>query len=353
MKKRVLAVVLAAALVLCVLPGTRAAELICFVGVNDSVPYKLPASEAPYYSGGILYIPYTAFNAAPNGVVISNNVDQNTLVLFTRNSRLVYDLEAGTVTDEDDNVSKVTINYRGGVMFLPAVQAASHFGLSVSLLTSETGCPVLRFTNGQQVYDNTTFVEKAESLISYILEHEAKQEAEGSQEQEEGIKNPEEEQEELGPATVYLAFAGDAVSLATLEYLKAVEVQAAFFLTAEQLTNEKDLVRKIYAAGHTIGVTCEPGSADPASAFDAANEAMDLVLFCRSPLAMLPDGKLETERYVLLQEQDHASTVQDVLLQEEQIPRLLICRADAAGTLTTLTNSGAFLPQLLETTRFP
>jgi hypothetical protein len=43
----------------------------------------------------------------------------------------------------------VTVSYRGGILFIPAAQAAEHFGLSVTLLTSETGCPIIRFTNGQ------------------------------------------------------------------------------------------------------------------------------------------------------------------------------------------------------------
>ena len=102
MKKCLVVLFMSLVLVVTMLPGVRASGLICFVGINDTIPISLPAEEAPYYSGGTLYIPYTAFNANPNGVVISNNVDQKTLVLFTRNSRLVYDLEADTVTDEEN-----------------------------------------------------------------------------------------------------------------------------------------------------------------------------------------------------------------------------------------------------------
>ena len=99
MKKRLLALVLLAALVLACTPGAQAAGSLCFVAVNDTIPLTLPGSEAPYYSGGVLYLPYTAFNANPGGAVVSYNVDQGTFVLFNRTSRLVYDLEAGTVAD--------------------------------------------------------------------------------------------------------------------------------------------------------------------------------------------------------------------------------------------------------------
>ncbi len=53
MKKRLLALVLLAALVLACTPGAQAAGSLCFVAVNDTIPLTLPGSEAPYYSGGV------------------------------------------------------------------------------------------------------------------------------------------------------------------------------------------------------------------------------------------------------------------------------------------------------------
>ena len=125
--KKVLPALLALALILVLIPGAMAAGSLCFVAVNDTIPLTLPASDAPYYSGGTLFLPYTAFNANPGGVIVSNNVDQNTFVLFTRTSRLVYDLSDGTVTDEAGNESPVTVSYRGGMLYIPA-GAAEHFG---------------------------------------------------------------------------------------------------------------------------------------------------------------------------------------------------------------------------------
>jgi len=350
MKKKIVAVFLAVVLLLTGIPGTSAAGLICFVGVNDSIPISLPAEAAPYYSGGTLYIPYTAFEANPNGVVISNNVDQNTLVLFTRNSRLVYDLEAGTVSDEEENTSNVTVSYRSGILFIPAAQAASHFGLSVALLTSETGCPIIRFTNGQQVYANEKFVEKSENLISYFLDHTARKEEEaqnGEQEQEEEGLPPE---EELGPATVYLAIAGEAVSQLSLDYLEQMNLKAAFFMTADQFAAEKDLVRQIYAAGHSIGLAIEPEAVDAVQSLQDTNEAMDQVLFCRSAMALVPNEIPETTSYRMFSESLQAMDVPSILSQEELAPRLLVCRSDLVITLAPLIAAETIFMQLLETT---
>lgn len=352
MKKRMFALLLAVVLLVTGMPGTSAAGLICFVGVNDSIPISLPAEAAPYYSGGVLYIPYTAFEAGPNGVVISNNVDKNTLVLFTRSSRLVYDLEAGTVADEKENVSNVTVSYRSGILFIPAMQAASHFGLSVDLLTSETGCPIIRFTNGQQVYSNEKFVEKSENLISYFLAHTAKQEEEAQKAEQEQEQEGEVPEEDLGPATVYLAIAGDAVCQSSLEYLEQMNLKAAFFLTEAQFKTERDLVRQIYAAGHSVGLAVDADAADPIQALKDTNNAMDQVLFCRSAMALVPDERLETTAYRLFSEVNLAMDVTSILEQEELVPRLLVCRADLVVTLAPLIASGAVFLQLLETTQF-
>lgn len=354
MKKRFLAVCLAMVLIFTSLPGARAVELICFVGVNDNIPLSLPEAESPFYSDNTLYIPYTAFEARPNNVAISNNVSQKTLVLFTFSSRLVYDLENGTVTNEDQETSSVKLLHRNGILFIPAVQAASHFGLTVSLLTSKTGCSIIRFTNGQQFYSADFFLERAEILIDDILEIRAKQEEEqGMQPEQEEGEITGEEPDEKGPATVYVAFAGEAVCEETLRHLKVFNTRVAFFLTAEQFLSNVELVRTIYAAGHTIGITVELGETDPERALEEANAAMDAVLFCKSTLALLPEGDLETTAYRIIREDTQAMDVNWIMEQEEQIPQLMVCRTDVVENLTPLVRNDAFLPQLLETTKLP
>ena len=128
--KRMLALLLAAVLCAAVLtPSARAAE-IYFVAVDDSIPLTLPSSSAPYYSGGTLYAPYTVFNAAPGGVVPSYNAAEQKLVIFRRGARLIFDLAAGTVTDEEKNVTTLSTVSKNGVIYVPFMFCLSHFGLS-------------------------------------------------------------------------------------------------------------------------------------------------------------------------------------------------------------------------------
>lgn len=347
MKKRMCILCLIAVVVFTSVPSARA-DSFCFIGINDSIPAALPGDMAPYYDNGVLYVPYQVFESSPGGVIISYDIENGSFVLFTRTRRLAYDLEAGTVTDKDGNTSRCTPVFRGGVLYIPAVQAAGHFGLSISLLTSKTGCPILRFMDGSQVYDNKQFLEKAEKLVDAYLQHSSRQEQNGS---EQGPKDEEEdpfaeEEEPSGPATVYLLFTGEAVNLQTLQILKKQSLQAAFFLTEQQILEDKDLVRAIYAEGHTIGLAAE-NEEELLDCLERANQALDETLFFRSILA-LTQGNLDDVQYRIINEHNLVHNLEEVLSQPE-LPHLFVYRTADYSVLQRLLQEKAFLPQLLDT----
>lgn len=349
MKRRLIPVLLALLFVLMSAPCAVGSGSLCFIGMNDSVPMYLSSGEAPYYKGNSLYVPYTVFQAGPGGVAVSYNVDKGSLVLFTRAKRLVYDLNAGTVTDEAQKVGNVEIVYRNGIVYVPVARAANHFGFSATMLTGLSGSPILRFTDGSQQLDNNTFIRKAETLISIILKQEDKNAS-----KEDGQKAPGDEKGEekpAGPATVYLAFAGDAVSEQTLETLHSMRVYGAFFLTQQQILENRNLVRKLFAAGHQIGITADPGSGDFEAALRAANEALDEVLFSKSIMVLLPPGMQNAAGYAVFRER-YQYSVEDVL-KETDTAQLYVCRLDAAVLLQRLLQEGTNTPKLLETTRIP
>ena len=348
MKKRLLALVLLAALVLACTLGAQAAGSLCFVAVNDTIPLTLPGSEAPYYSGGVLYLPYTAFNANPGGAVVSYNVDQGTFVLFNRTSRLVYDLDAGTVADENGVETPVSVSYRGGMLYIPA-SAAEHFGYTVSLLTSTTGEAIIRFTNGTQVYDDSLFVEKAANLIAYLNEQQGKEDpTTGSNTQTPGQGDDPPEQPETQPAEIYLAFAGAAVSQETVALLQEHNLQAAFFLTAQQLREQPALAREIYAAGHTVALEI-PGQ-DISQEMGEANQALIQALFMETVLALVPEGTGESASWRLIEDPGQVS---EEVWRASQAPMLLLCREDAPALIERLTATQTTVLQLLETSQLP
>ena len=349
MKKRLLCLLLAVILLFSAVPSVQASGSLCFVAMNDTIPLTLKGNAVPYYSNSRLYLPYTAFNISPNGVGASYNVEKNTFVLYNANETLIFDLENDTYTDKKDKVYDVDVVFRSGVLYVPE-KVIKHFGLSVTLLFSRADYPIIRFTNGEQVYDDGTFVAQAENLITRAAqEYEAELAAQNpgpGTVPEDPVQEPE---EQPGPVVVYLAFCGEAVSQKTLDLLNETEMPAAFFLTEEEILADRDLIRSIYAAGHTIGITVNPGETDYQAALVRANDALDQVLFFRSVLALLPAGaELEMESLHILQEPPQ-KTIEE-LLDTAPEPQFYIVKSGAPGVISSLSGVGASVLRLRETT---
>jgi len=345
--KRLGILLLVVIIMISAVPDVHGANGIFFVGVNDSVPMYLSDAYTPYYKGNVLYVPYTVFNAAPGGVAVSYNIEKGSLALFTRAKRLVYDLNAGTVTDESSKVGRVEVVYRNGMLFIPATKAFSHFGLSTALLTSQSGCTVLRITDGSQQLENSTFIRKAETLISIILDQQTSTEEDEQKTPDAGEM---ESVDTSGPATVYMAIAGEAVNEKTLDILRDTGTRVTFFLTSDQIRNHKELVRRIYADGHMIGVTVSAGIENYKEAIVEANNELDKVLYMKSLMVLLVNGGQEFSEYIVFRDWGQNESIDTVLEKKDQ-PQLVVCRSNVEFVITRVKQSGANLLQLTETSR--
>ncbi len=347
MKKRLMAAVLLLALVLCAFSAPAlATESVSFVAVNDTIPLTLPAGSAPYQAAAGLYVPYTVFDASPGGIVSSYNAQKQTFVLLTREKILLFDLDKSTVTDEKENTSRVLITYRNGILYVPAELCASHFGLKVTLLTSRGGYPVLRFTNGSEVYDNDTLLSKAENLISYrveVIENESAQ----AQRPEDTNKPP---VQPADPASVYLAIT-DAISMrASMQALEKRKLRGAFFLTEEEILADRELVRELYAAGHRIGLTVSKEEEDPQQALRRANDALDAVISSKSVMALLePAQTPKVSGYRIFERPAERMSNARIVAAPDQ-PRLLCTADDTASVIDSLVTAGITVRTLRETT---
>ena len=125
------------------------------------------------------------------------------------------------------------------------------------MLQSTSGYPILRFTTGSEVYDDSLFVEKAESLIQYRIDQMNTPEPSQPQTPEQHVpdkpEQPEPEPEQM-PATVYLAFTNAETMADNAALLEKSNLRGTFFLTAAELTADPALARRLYAAGHILGV---------------------------------------------------------------------------------------------------
>ncbi len=353
-RKKILALILALVMLLTLAPAAQAAEDVFFVAVNDTIPLTLTGA-APYYSSGGLYVPYTVFDAAPGGVASAYNADNQTFVLFTRARRLIFDLAAETVQDEEDNVSSVSISYRSGILYVPLSLCASHFELSTSMLTSADGYTVLRFTTGSQVYEDSLFIEKAENLISYRISQ-LQQPSEpdqpvtpADQPASPQIPPSEDDPPAVEPAVCYLAITQAEGMQAAADELGAQQLHAAFFLTAGEIDRDPALVRALFVAGHVLGVRAEPEAEDVGASLDAANEALCRVLQRKTVLALADAEEEALNGYRVFAAEPAAAEI----APEPGQTQLLVLGADAAGQIQSLLEQGASIALLRETTQLP
>ena len=362
--KRILAVCLILTLLSAVIPATAAgASDLAFVAVNDTIPETLSGGELPFYSRGMLYVPYTVFNATSLGFYPSYNVEGKTLTLFSRSSRLVFDLAGGSVTDEEKVTQQISAISSGGTVFVPASFCANHFGVQVSVLTSLGGYTVVRFKTGSEIYDDSLFIEKAESLISYRVEQYQEgltpkppvtEPSDSGNTQSGETTPPETDPEDQEPASICLAIT-DAVSMeGALELLANEQLHAAFFLTADEIRSYPDLVRRMVAQGHTVGLRVLEDD-DPAEALYRGNEALDRVVKYKTLLALVPES-LDisgiSDSYYILSQPDQRLTA-TAAAESHGETRLLVCASEQlAVSLEILQEAEAELIPLRETTVF-
>ena len=351
MKRRFAAILLLFTLLatLWTLPASADGQIF-FVAVNDTVPLTLNADTAPFYANGILYVPHTAFTVSGLGITPSYNVAGQTLTLFSRSQRLVFDLPTGVVSDET-GTSYLGLSYaiRAGMVYLPAEYCVAHFGLTVSLLQSSAGYPVLRFKTGAEVYDDALFIQKAENLIAYRAQQYGAQPALPSV-----TPTPSEPGTEPtwadAPLKVYLAVTEAGSMGAALTMLRQQGCLATFFLTGQEILENPTLVYAIRAAGLPVGLTVSPGD-DPASALAEANEALHALIGSKSLLALLsPEQAIQAKGYFCVSRND-AVPAEEITSGTEG-SYLLLCEQNCASTLLTLRGTGCTFRPIRETTVF-
>lgn len=371
--KRAAAVLLVLAVMLTLRPTAASREAdLAFVAVNDTIPTTLSGGETPFHLGGSLYLPYSAFNQQTLGIFTSYREDEGIISIIGSSEQLAFDVNQNTVTDKRGTVQDVTIMVSGGRIFLPASVFAGAFKVSISDLTSESGYSVIRMTNGNQVYDDSLFLEKAENLISYRVDQYLSPNAPPPQPADkpsvppspppvtDGPEDapdpePDEEEEQPDPATVYLAVAGIEEAGAALSALAEAGQTAAFFLTAGEIQGNGPLLSRIAAGGHVLGLRV-PEGLEPKAALRRANEALDRAVHEKTLLALLPESMaaegLEMA-YSVYYTPETALTAAEAAEPDGRTHLLVLEGPDVREGLNILQDRAAILRPLRETSFLP
>ncbi|MBQ8801249.1 MAG: hypothetical protein IJZ52_03050 [Clostridium sp.] len=297
----------AAALCLCLsmlftLPA-RAAE-VTFTAINDSV-LKLTDESMPIWSDGVLYTPYTTFDAAYNGVnwdiecIYTKGGNMVTVMDIDRRKFLEFNLREGTSCDglSGEEFSHGAI-IRNGQPYLPVRTVCDFFGLSYSYREVDQGS-LLRIKNEDVVLNDRVFMEAAVNVLELRLQaYNQSQNQSVPQEPETSVVSPSvpEPENEQSVAT-YLAVRceQDTEIPAMLSVLEGHGVHALFLVTPEIARQRGDLIVWMLGAGHSVGLLAEGESLEQTrSLLEVGSRALERQACVRTTVAGVPTDYRET-----------------------------------------------------------
>ena len=254
--RRLLSLCLIVCLVFCLLPAMSAASAsgvsVCFIATNDNL---LELTYQPYWQNSTIYVPYTVF--VNFKVYNSFHQSSNTASLYSSTKQLYFDLNTGETYDGNGTYYNITPVSRGGQVFVPLDFICGQYGLSWSYIDGGEYGDVCRIKDGAVFLTDEQFLTAAKPLM--LSRYNAYVGSGGSGGDPWGGGGTASDSGSL----VYLSFIG-LPSGSLLDSLSEYGVKAAFFLTAAEIRESPDTVRRIVGEGHSVGALC---SADPSAEY--------------------------------------------------------------------------------------
>ena len=287
MRRRWAALICCLALVLQLAAPAAAVETVCFTAVNETV-LELDDSTMPFWSGGYLYAPSTVFRDL--GVSHSKNLLKGLVMMYGQSRHLLFDLNQGTVTTEKGESRSPAAIRRGNVVFLPVAMMAETFGLHYSAPQRVSHGYLVRLTNSAAVLNDATFYDAVPSVLEERYHTYVKNRTPDT-----GTTQPQTPSQDIvsGKQIHLCMSAADMGEVpALLDALDSYSGQAAFYLTAEQMAENGDLLRRMTVSGHAVGILADGSRTDLTAAeqISRANDALWKATCGKTRLVQLENG---------------------------------------------------------------
>ena len=239
-EKRFLCLLLATLLLFTLAPAkTEAETTVYFTAVNDQLLPDLSDGTMPFWSGGRLYVPYTAIAGTDLGLFYSRSRDKSTAVVYRQGSALTFDFAAGTVTDQNDRQYSGAAIVRGDVVFLPLDLLTQFFSLDYSY-TRVTYGYLVRLKSDTVVLSDAKFIDAAAMSMEqryndYMKTHNGSNSADTPPDSD--------TDNDRNLVCLTLRVTDENVSNALLDTLVKENAKATFLFSEEQLSSLGDLLR--------------------------------------------------------------------------------------------------------------
>ncbi len=171
--KRVLKMIGIAALCVAILMGiiataNGAPANVYLMAVNDR-PMEMTAENMPMMVGGTLYVPYTMLSSRVTtinlGVSAQYNSTRRTVLVSSGQQGVVFDLQANNSYDIRSNPLNAHAVVRNSMVFLPIMWICNYFGNINCTLSRTNYGTLVRVTNSAVVLSDREFVDAANNQL--------------------------------------------------------------------------------------------------------------------------------------------------------------------------------------------
>lgn len=250
---------IAVVLILVLLPSpVQAAGQVYFTAVNNKL-LDLTSDTMPVWFSGTLYVPYNVFDDNTTGVDLgvyaSHSTGNQTVTLYNLRRMMVFDLEEDICYDQlsGKTYSSPAIT-RNGLPYVPVGQVCSYFDLTYSYLTDLRQGILVRIKGNGILMSDATFIDAAQEYMNLRLREYNQGLSYTPPSTTDTVSPPVEESPETIPLYLGIRCQGGGFAASLADMMDAQGVQGLFFFPQEQLREQDDLVRRLLATGHSVGL---------------------------------------------------------------------------------------------------
>jgi len=263
---------------------------------NDTL-LELTYSSMPVVKNGIVYVPYTFFT---NNFDIRTIYDSSSRALMygSFGKTLIFDMKNEVTYDSSMNAITQTGIYVKNQPFVPAEFVAEYFGLNYSLIGDG---PIVRIYNNNVTYPDsfltTTFKTRMSEMKMSLINESSEEDPPETVVPPSRPDNDPPPVEVIPIVDVYTAFKVSTGGMTdkVLDILKTENIRSAFFIDASDIIECRNILRRIWFEGHTIGIFADAEDKDIVSAIEDANNDIKTILKLKTNLLMLENS--ETTEY--------------------------------------------------------
>ena len=266
-KKGLLAAALCAALALgAAIPASGSSGAVYLMAVNERV-LDVTAENMPTVMGGVLYVPYTMLSVRDAGINLGVSTQysttRRTLLVSDGQIGIIFDIQANTAKDLQGRMVPARAMVRNSMIFIPIDYVCAYFGtISCSRVYSRHGT-VVRVTNESVVLRDLDFVDAADNILADSLRGYYASNA------PEPTATPMPTAPPTAPpvqAEVLLALRWGEQAETLARLLENRGARALFLFTVPELREQDDGLRRLIAAGHTVGLALTGEDAETCAA---------------------------------------------------------------------------------------